>query len=116
MRSPSFPKEEVGRNGQTWEIVGKNASWLIDAFDHKFAKVGTYRVHCSEMPHLIGTVLVTPHHAATPDNRGDFSFDEVPAGSYKLRVWYADKWIHSQPVTIRGKTSVQVQIAAQQKE
>jgi hypothetical protein len=83
-----------------------------DLLRHTFEKPGTYYVHCSEMPHMVATVLVTEHaFATTPADDGSFHFDDVPPGKHTLKIWYGGKWIHSQPVRVRGKTSVDVRLS-----
>lgn len=82
-----------------------------DLLRHTFEKAGTYHVHCSEVPHMVATVLVTEQALATsPSDDGSFRFDDVPPGKHTLKIWYGGKWIHSQPVRVRGKTSVEVRL------
>ncbi|MFH1130471.1 MAG: hypothetical protein V1754_03990 [Pseudomonadota bacterium] len=88
------------------ESVGHNA-----IFSHTFSKIGTHQVRCSEVPHMIATILVTQNHLATlPEQDGIFSFPNVPNGAYTLKIWYFEKWIHIQPVIIKGTTSVEIRI------
>lgn len=79
---------------------------------HAFEKDGTYRLRCSEYPHMTATVLVLDAPLFTsPDNSGAFSFPEVRAGTYTLRIWYQGEWIHSQPFTAKApRTTVEVQL------
>lgn len=77
-----------------------------------FPKPGTFALQCSEVPHLVASVVVAPKQAfATPNAKGEFRFAAIPSGAYKLRVWYAGKDIHTQPVSVRGKRiTVEVQL------
>ncbi|MBK7534421.1 MAG: hypothetical protein IPI49_03420 [Myxococcales bacterium] len=46
------------------------------------------------VPHLVGRVIsvATPYRAYL-DREGRFSFDDVAEGSYKLRVFFQDRWL-----------------------
>jgi len=78
---------------------------------HAIAKPGTYRLRCSEVPHLVATILVVEAPQFTlPDETGAFGFNDIPAGSYTLKVWYHGTWVHSQPVAVQGKIRVEVLI------
>lgn len=85
-----------------------------DKASHTFGKTGTYQLHCSETPHMRVTVLVTDKaQVALPDNNGVFRFPNVRSGPYQLAVWYAGKWIHRQPLTVRaGQTRADIVINA----
>jgi plastocyanin len=79
---------------------------------HTFDHGGTYKLRCSEYPHMTATVLVLDAPLFTsPDNSGAFSFPEVRAGAHTLRIWYQGEWIHSQPLTARApRTTVEVRL------
>lgn len=81
---------------------------------HSFPNLGTYRVTCTEVPHMKGTVLVLDEpQFARVDASGLFYFPVIPDGQYTLKVWYEGKWIHSQKVEVKGaKNKVSVQIPA----
>ena len=93
-----------------------------DKVVHTFPKKGSYTVKCSELPHMIGTVFVTPNVAAVPNGKGEFRFDNVDAGSHTLRVWYRGRYLHTQSITMgKRKTSLEIQLppitpAAESKE
>jgi plastocyanin len=79
--------------------------------DHTFDKAGAYRLRCSEYPHMSATVLVLDAPLfVLPDNSGAFTFPDVKAGSYKLKVWYQGGWIHSQSLTVKARTTIEVQL------
>jgi plastocyanin len=72
-------------------------------------KPGAYRLHCTEVPHMVSTILVvTAPQFTLPDAAGAFDFSNIPAGSYTLKIWYSGKWVHSQPVAVKGRTRVEV--------
>jgi plastocyanin len=79
--------------------------------DHTFDKAGAYRLRCSEYPHMSATVLVLDAPLfVLPDNSGAFTFPDVRPGSYKLKVWYQGDWIHSQSLTVKARTTIEVQL------
>lgn len=66
-------------------------------------------------PHLRGTLVVvaTPHVAAVSE-ANKFELANVPEGTYKLRVFYKDAWVHEESVTVPAKsksTEVVVKLA-----
>lgn len=74
-------------------------------------KPGAYRLHCTEVPHMVATILVVSAPQFTlPNAAGAFAFSDIPAGSYTLKIWYSGKWVHNQPVAVKGKTRVEVLI------
>lgn len=84
-----------------------------DEFGHTFEKAGTFKLRCSEFPHVRATVLVTDQpRTALPDQNGAFEFPDLPQDKFLLRVWYEGKWIHSQTVQVRGRTTVEVRLPA----
>ncbi len=77
-----------------------------------------YTIVDESVPHLRGCIVSvsTPFHA-TPDRDGRFSFDDVPAGTYKARVFFRDRWLSVEttvtvPAGPRGKTEVRIPIPA----
>ncbi len=78
---------------------------------HVFEKPGAYEVRCSEVPHIKATIFVTEAPLISiPDRAGAFSFPNVRAGTYTLRVWYQGQWIHGQPLLVRGWTNVEIKL------
>lgn len=77
-----------------------------------FPKPGTFTLRCSEVPHLVASVVVAPKQVfSTPNRKGEFRFAAIPSGAYTLSIWYAGKNIHTQPVSVRGKrVTVEVQL------
>ncbi len=79
--------------------------------EHTFTVPGTYRIHSAETPHMLGTVLVIPSACfAMPDITGAFTISDLKPGTYTLRVWHREKWIHQQLLKVKGKTIVVVQL------
>lgn len=59
-------------------------------------------IRAENAPHLKGTVLALPHrYFAAVDDRGRFEIDDVPAGDWKVRVWYRDGWLQGVAETVQ---------------
>jgi len=82
-----------------------------------------YTITDKEAPHLVGKlVVVNTPFVARPDDAGKFEFTDVPAGDYKLRIYYFDQaagkdgWLErtADNVTVgaKGKAEVNPKIAA----
>lgn len=81
-----------------------------------------YTITDKDAPHLVGKVVVvgTPF-VAKPDDSGKFEFTDVPAGDYKLRIYYFDPaagkdgWLeHTDSVSVgsKGNATVNPKLAA----
>jgi hypothetical protein len=71
----------------------------------------------ADAPHLRGKlVVVNTQFIAYPDEGGKFELSDVPAGSYKLRVWYDDGWVTGGDVDVnvsaKGKTDINPKVPA----
>jgi hypothetical protein len=69
-------------------------------------------------PYLVGRIISvsSPYHAA-PDREGRFTFDDVPAGSYKAKVFFRDHWLATEtqvtvPAGNRAKAELRLPIPA----
>ncbi|CAN5352495.1 hypothetical protein BH11MYX1_BH11MYX1_15780 [soil metagenome] len=76
-----------------------------------------YTIIDKDAPHLIGrVVVVNTQYIAYPDESGHFEIDNIPPGSYKLKVWYDEGWIKrtddSVEVTAKSKTEINPKIAS----
>lgn len=80
----------------------------------KFSAPGIYELRCNEVPHVHVTVMVlAAGRFAVPKATGAFRMEDVPPGTYTLKVWYAGDYLHSQTLEVRGdSTNVDVKIAA----
>jgi hypothetical protein len=68
--------------------------------------VGLLRLSCNTHPWMRGWVLVTDEISAVTGADGTFTLDEVPAGTYELRIWHEVLKGAAQKVTVAtGKTS-----------
>jgi hypothetical protein len=76
-----------------------------------------YTISDSDSPHLRGTlVVVTTTYVGYPDEGGTFEINDVPAGSYRLRIWYRDHWLDrpddAVEIKAKGKTDVNPKVPA----
>lgn len=82
---------------------------------HTFNTPGVYAQSCSHHPDMVGyvVVLTTPYFALTDDN-GAFRIANVPAGTWKLRLWNeglgSGQLARSYEVTISGTDTAKVDI------
>ncbi len=70
-----------------------------------------------DAPHLHGTlVVVNTQFIAYPDEAGRFDIPDVPAGEYKLKLWYRDGWIdgaqYDVKIAAKGKTDFNPKVPA----
>ncbi len=69
-----------------------------------------------DAPHIKGVlVVVNTPYIAYPDDGGRFEINDVPAGAYKLRIYYADHWLDatdSVNIAAKGKTDHNFKIPA----
>jgi plastocyanin len=69
----------------------------------KFEEAGVVRVYCNIHPQMVGFVLVVDSDfVAVTGPDGRFRFDNVPAGSYTVKVWHEAAGESSHPVTVRA--------------
>lgn len=114
--------------------VSKTARTLVAAEDPKLVPQGpinptgpksfrvsdagkVYTIGDKDAPHLkLKVVVVSSQNIGYPDDSGRFEIDNVPAGSYKVKVWYRDGWLSRDDETItvgaKGKTDVNPKIPA----
>jgi hypothetical protein len=100
-------------------LIPKGTLNVTGSKSFRVAEAGKiYTIVDASVPHLRGCIVsvATPYHA-TPDRDGRFSFDDVPAGSYKARVFYRDRWLTAEasvsvPGGPRAKAEVRISIPA----
>lgn len=61
---------------------------------------GTVRLSCNSHPWMHGWVIVTDEAAAISGADGRFSIDNVPPGTYELRVWHESLKAAPQKITV----------------
>jgi len=76
-----------------------------------------YTIGDPDAAYLHGTlVVVNTQYIAYPDDSGHFEIHDVPAGNYKLRIWYRTGWVErsDDAVTVgaKGKTTVNPKVPA----
>lgn len=74
-------------------IAGLNVSKPIGG-------AGTVRLSCNTHPWMRGWLVVTDEAAAITGGDGRFSLDNVPPGTYELRVWHESLKAAPQKVTV----------------
>jgi len=76
-----------------------------------------YTIVDADAPHLVGTlVVVNTPFVGYVDENGRFEINDVPAGPYKLRVWYRGKPIERPDddiaIAAKGKSTFKPKIPA----
>jgi len=76
-----------------------------------------YTIGDSDAPHLrLKLVVVNTLYYAYPDESGKFSVDGLPAGTYKVKIWYGDGWLDRPDDTVevkdKGKTELNPKITS----
>lgn len=74
-----------------------------------------YTIGDKDAPHLKTKIVAlnTPYYAYV-DDAGRYTIQDVPPGSYKLKIWYADGWLErpDDVVEVKSKTEFNPKIAA----
>lgn len=78
-------------------IVGLTVSKPIGA-------AGTVRLVCNTHPWMRGWLIVTDEAAAISGADGRFSLDNIPPGSYELRLWHESLKSAPQQITVTAGT------------
>jgi hypothetical protein len=76
-----------------------------------------YTIGDADAPHLEGTlVVVNTPYIATVEPSGKFEFSGVAEGSYKVRVFYKDRWLALPDETVnvpsKGRAEITVKVPA----
>ena len=76
-----------------------------------FDKPGLVTLRCDIHEHMRGLILVvnTPHFVVT-DVEGRFQLNDLPAGSYTLKIWLDSKTTLERPVELQADSTLQVNI------
>lgn len=114
------PRTLVAKEDAT--LIPKGTLNVTGTRSFRVAEAGKiYTIVDESLPYLRGVIVSvsSPYHA-TLDREGRFSFDDVPAGSYKARVFYRDHWLSAEtsvsvPSGPRAKTEVRIPIPADYK-
>lgn len=70
-----------------------------------------------DAPHLVGRmVVVATPYVAYPDETGRFEVADLPAGNYKVKIWFRTGWIQRPDdevsVAAKGKTEINPKLRA----
>ena len=81
--------------------------------DHVFKAEGVFAQVCKIHPEMLAYVFVGQNRfAATVDDKGGFTIDGVPPGSYELEIWNPKLKAPSQKITVAdGATAVKFSLA-----
>jgi plastocyanin len=72
-----------------------------EAHDKRFTRPGLVRVYCNIHPRMTGFVIVRDNAWYTkPGLDGSFTIENVPPGSYTLKIWHERAPEVSQPITV----------------
>ncbi len=75
----------------------------------RFDKPGVVKVYCDIHSYMYATILVLENpFFAVPDEDGNYSIDNIPAGTYKLSLWYGRKKVATKSVVVNGGKSTTV--------
>ena len=74
-----------------------------------FDKPGIVSVYCEIHSYMFATILVLQNSLFTvPDDEGNYSLKNVPAGTYQLSFWYGRKKAGTKTVTVTADQSTTV--------
>lgn len=91
--------KKLSHNMGTWP-QGQSKSFQ---FDH----AGVVSLLCNVHPEMSGFIIVTPTpYFAETDAAGNFEIKDVPDGKYTVSAWHEGAKEQTTPVTVSGKTSV----------
>jgi hypothetical protein len=101
------------------DLIPKGTLNVTGSKSFRVAEAGkVYTIVDPSVPHLRGCIVSvsSPYHVV-PDRDGRFSFDDVPAGTYKARVFFRDRWLAVEstvnvPTGPRSKAEVRLPIPA----
>ena len=73
---------------------------------------GVVKILCEVHPWMSATIVVTehPYHAVT-DAYGEYQITDIPAGTYRLKVWHESLGTQEKTVAVRAGGSVDVDFA-----
>jgi hypothetical protein len=104
--------EEVSHNVRVVEVATDSLIFsrnpvMGEPYVHTFDRPGAYAVVCDIHPGMTGNlVVVAEPYAEVASEDGAFSFEEVPPGRYRARVWSIDVALQSERlVEIAGDTT-----------
>jgi hypothetical protein len=76
-----------------------------------------YTIVDKDAPYLVGRlVVVNTQYIAYPDESGHFEIENIPPGSYKLKIWFDTGWINRPAedvnISVKGKTDINPKLGA----
>lgn len=74
----------------------------------KFTQPEIIKVTCDAHPWMAGWLVVADSPTAVTDEKGSFKLANVPAGTYKLKVWHEGLGEQTKEVTVKAGEEVKV--------
>ncbi|MDQ6891162.1 MAG: carboxypeptidase regulatory-like domain-containing protein [Acidobacteriota bacterium] len=75
----------------------------------RFDEPGLVRVYCNIHPQMVGFVMVVDSDfAAVTGGDGSFRFENVPAGTWTVKIWHEEGGETSAPVNVRARAETAV--------
>jgi plastocyanin len=72
-----------------------------------FDKAGVVKILCNAHPNMEAYIVVKNHpYFIVPDSRGNYSFNGIPLGKYRVEVWHPDAGTRVVPVEIAHEGEV----------
>src|SRR3569833_635006 len=76
-----------------------------------------YTITDKDAPYLVGrVVVVNTQYIAYPDESGHFEIENIPPGSYKLKIYYDSGWLNRPDedvnISAKGKTDINPKLGA----
>ncbi len=108
--------EEVSHNVRVVETATDSMIFSVnpvigDPYVHTFDRTGLYAVACDIHPGMLGhLVVVTEPYAVVAAADGAFTFDGVPPGRYRLRVWNVDPALQSEQLVEIGAGTTELHL------
>ena len=77
----------------------------------RFDEAGLVRVYCNIHPQMVGFVMVVDSDfAAVTGADGSFRFENVPPGTWSVKIWHEEGGEGSAPVNVRARTEATVAV------
>lgn len=70
---------------------------------------GLVKIQCEVHPWMSAYIVITnhPYHAVT-DSYGEYLINDIPAGSYRIKVWHESLGTEEKPVEVKGGATAKV--------
>lgn len=73
-----------------------------------FETPGVVRIRCNVHPTMEAYIVVEAHrNFASPDSRGNYRFDGIPLGTYRVQVWHPSLGVKTESFTLERAGEVE---------